>query len=407
MVGIRDISTQLIYRMKTAEPVLYRCAIERYHADHDDILEIEYPKRSVLDSIVMETSKLARVPHVAPPYDHDIRTIIGRDRTKKEIDMKIPFLLPSNLPMNDEEEYLLGASLGGVLSGLPISIQNDRYGGMMRDMISSYKPQIIFKWTPGVSNIDLDLMSRSDGVEIDLSRNNPLPIPDLNWYSKGPYAKGPSVHPEIKKGKDLKDMVQMIRQINEGPIICTLSASDIDSDLDYILVSGVDCIHVICGDNVSLQSGAVDPFSRDILSTTVEVGKHFDTFLSKKEGVKLMISGPFLDANDILKALCMGADCIGLDYAISQSMRLIKGGYVDPDNIEYDRDVIGWDMIGEYINNLILSFSRELSILFGALGIRSKKDLTPALLRAATYDSAAVTGLPLIGYGEKLGIWRH
>ncbi|MCK5774310.1 MAG: hypothetical protein KAH57_11025, partial [Thermoplasmata archaeon] len=273
--------------------------------------------------------------------------------------------------------------------------------------ISSYEPQTIFRWLPGSNKIYLDLISRSDGVEISLSNNNPLPLPDLDWSQEGPYAKCPSVHPEINKGKDFKDMVQMIRQINQGPMIGTLSASDIDSDLDYLLVSGVDCVHVVCGDNTSLLSGSVDPFSRDILSTIVEINKHFDTFLSKKDGVQLMISGPFLDANDILKALCMGADLVCLDFAISRSMRLISEGYVTTKKQEYDREKIGWDLIGEYINNLFLSFSRELSILLGALGIRSKSELDPKFLRAISYDSAAVTGLPLVGYGDKLGMWRH
>jgi len=103
----------------------------------------------------------------------------------------------------------------------------------------------------------------------------------------------------------------------------------------------------------------------------------------------------------------MGADCIGLDYAISQSMKLIKGGYISPDDLEDDQDIIGWYLVGEYIHNLILSFSRELTILLGALGIRSKKDLTPALLKAVNYYTASITGLPLIGYGDKLGMWRH
>ena len=407
MVGNHGISNQLIYRMKTAEPVLYRGEVDIDHTSHDEIFMVEYPNRSILDSVVIETSKLARTPYFAPPYGPDIGTVIGHGRTKKKIEMKIPFMLPSNLPMYDDEEYLLGASLGGVLSGSPISIHNDRYGDMMRDMISSYRPQTIFKWAPGLNDIDLDLMSSSDGVEISLSKNNPLPVPVLDWDSKGAYAKYPSVHPEITTGKDLKDMVQMIRQVNQGPIIGTLSASDVESDLDYLLVSGVDCVHVICGDNIYLRSGAVDPFSRDILSTLVEIKKHFDTFLSRKEGVKLMISGPFLDANDVLKALCMGADIIGLDYAISRSLILIKEGYISNEQVGYDREIIGWDIIGEYINNLFLSFSRELSILLGALGIRSKNDLDPKLLRSVSYDSAAVTGLPLIGYGEKLGMWRH
>ena len=82
MVVDNEISAQLIYRMRTAEPILYRGDIDLGHTINEKIFQIEYPNRSIIDSVVIETSKLARTPNPAPPYETDLRTVIGHGRTK-------------------------------------------------------------------------------------------------------------------------------------------------------------------------------------------------------------------------------------------------------------------------------------------------------------------------------------
>jgi len=407
MVSSFDLSSQLIHRLRTGHPVLFTDQSDIDPGSDIPTVDITTPGRGNLDDVVIRTSRLTRPPSVPPFADVDLSTQLGDKRGTGVIPFKDPLFLPSQLRCGSDEDHRIGLSFGSVLSGMPINIECNRYGEMMEEMISSHSPPTIFRWSPEVHDFDISLLKRSNGVEIVISQPGPIGTCGQQSDRGDIYLDFPIHHPELKKGKDLKDMIKMIRQVNKGPIIGTISASDIDSDLDYLLVSGIDCVHVICGDNSTLSSGGQDPFSRDILTTLVEMKKHFDTFLSRKEGVKLMISGPFLDSYDIFKALCFGADIVGLDHVITSSMKLIESGSFSRSSQGSMEEGSGWDMIGEYIHNLHLSFSRELNILCGSLGVRSRKDLNEDLLEATTYEAAACTGLPLYGHGERLGMWKH
>ena len=323
------------------------------------------------------------------------KIVIGEGISKRPLSIDLPFLLPYSHFKLEDRETILGMTLGQALSGMPVTLTSEGKNEEIRKIFDAYKPKKMVRWTPLRENVDLPSIKKADLVGLAMEEEG---------ISKE-FKVDQRLHPEIRWGKDLLGMVRMLREVVDCPILVHINASDVSRDIDYVLVSEVDGVIIDFPNPFSFSSGSLTCSlgNQDLAGTIVEAVNHFRTFMAGENGVKLIVNGPFFDPADILKALCMGADIVGLDHAVAMLVNLILTSHGGGDDIKGP----SWDVIGESIQNMVGSYKVDINDLMRILGLTDWQGLNRNMLVAKTYDSASVTGLPLKGFGRPLPMWKH
>ncbi|MEW5761421.1 MAG: glutamate synthase-related protein, partial [Candidatus Thermoplasmatota archaeon] len=136
---------------------------------------------------------------------------------------------------------------------------------------------------------------------------------------------------------------------------------------------------------------------------------------AKEKGIKLIVSGGFFSGENIFKAIALGADAICLDNAarIAIGCKLCgkcyegrcEEGIATLDPLLEAR--LDWKKAGRKLANYIEIINKEIKVLTALAGKKSIKELDRSILRALNYDTAAITGIPLLGYEKELPMWLH
>jgi hypothetical protein len=300
--------------------------------------------------------------------------------------MKNGLLFSPEVIRTNEWAKIIGLSLSGCITGTNVFIGEPGIEAL-RELTTSYEPRTILDLYAGRKNYDLSTLREFDCIWIDLSL---LPEDGENQNSKFR-----SLPPEVDDHKDLIHFVNLIKEVFQVPVIISIKGIDVNNNIDKILVSSADAINISM--EYLLENGMDRTgFGNEPVSKIVEAISHFNTFRSKEKGIKLLISGPVRDALDVIKYRCLGVDGICPDQLIHRAIDSIDDGK--------DQD---WAVIGEKIE-------KELEMLHGAIhknlkkiNVNSLNDLSRDLLRANDYHSAALSGIPLSGYGQEIPFWRH
>ncbi|MDI6855596.1 MAG: hypothetical protein QMD21_02265 [Candidatus Thermoplasmatota archaeon] len=101
---------------------------------------------------------------------------------------------------------------------------------------------------------------------------------------------------------------------------------------------------------------------------------------------KLLVLANLRNAEDILKVIALGADGVGL---------ILEDKPGD------------WKIVGQVVSNMMKKLAEELKALLVTTGASSLEELSPENLRALTYDTAAITGVKLLGYERVLPLWEY
>ena len=136
----------------------------------------------------------------------------------------------------------------------------------------------------------------------------------------GQDAISPAAFPDLKTPIDFKTVAQKVRDISGGiPIGFKIAASRIEQDLDFALEVGVDYIIL---DGRGGGTGAAPTILRDNINVPTipalaRARKHLDKVGSK---IELVITGGLRVAEDIAKALMMGADAVAMSNGPLQAI---------------------------------------------------------------------------------------
>ena len=136
----------------------------------------------------------------------------------------------------------------------------------------------------------------------------------------GQTAISPAAFPDLKTVEDFKEVAAKVREVSGGiPVGFKIAASRIERDIDFAIAVGIDYIIL---DGRGGGTGAAPTILRDNINVPTipalaRARKHLDTVGSK---IELVITGGLRVAEDIAKALMMGADAVAMSNGPLQAI---------------------------------------------------------------------------------------
>ena len=380
-------------RSNRIDPILEKL----YEFYHDNFAEKNSRVADHLNNITIDTSLIEKdrgsSEVVVPP--------LILPSTGTALSITSPFYLSGSPLAYGSVSYSIGLSLGSTLLGFPLNIGFGDHPKEEDEIMESYNPPLICQYTGFREESDIVGLSKCDVVEID---------PYFYFVGSEKYQDHPGFLPELRKGKDLSLIVEMIKEINDVPVILHLPASCIERDMDRTVVSGVEGIIIHCENPpVGKISRGFDFPSRDPVSAITEATSHLSTFESRGEKIKLILDSRISRLDDCIKLLCLGADAILLDnlletYSLYEFWRDEDGGLNGSEIFEKSPD---WASIGEGIQGLVEDMHDAMEEKFKIMGIDPEKDLSRKNLRSCDYVTSYLSGLKIAGRNRVLPIWRH
>ena len=162
---------------------------------------------------------------------------------------------------------------------------------------------------------------------------------------------------DMQRSTDLAFVVELIRQSTAKriPIMVKLNAGEVENDLEMISKSGADGA-ILMSHNMPLEAA---------ITATRKI----------KNNLIILATCDSLDSENITKIISLGASGMFLENNCS--------------------------------NKDLKEFGTKLANTVGSLGVGNLSDLGPEHLRTNDQNTAAITGVPLIGYESVLPMWRH
>ena len=317
------------------------------------------------------------------------------------LDIPGPYYLSKSPFARYSKSVSIGLSLGSTLLGLPVNLGFGVISYEEEELIRSHRPNTIFQYTGIREESDLNGIKDCKAMEI---------IPDVFHLPNDKIEDNPTNIPELRKGKDLPRIVEMLKEINDVPVLIHLSASNVEKDLDRVVVSNIDGIIIHCEPSpIQKICGYFTYPPRDPISTLTEIGTHLSTFEKRGDRIKVIMDYPAFSTLDQIKLLCLGADAIALDTILERfilsNFWVSDGKKVSmEDIIRYDPD---WAEIGESVQVYIEEMRCEMISACEKMRLDPKVDLKREKLRTADYSTASISGLKLAGRNKVLPIWKH
>jgi hypothetical protein len=162
---------------------------------------------------------------------------------------------------------------------------------------------------------------------------------------------------DMQRSTDLAFVVELIRQSTAKriPIMVKLNAGEVENDLEMISKSGADGA-ILMSNNMPLEA---------TITATRKI----------KNNLIILATCDSLDSENITKIISLGASGMFLENNCS--------------------------------NKDLKEFGTKLANTVGSLGVGNLSDLGPEHLRTNDQNTAAITGVPLVGYESVLPMWRH
>ena len=350
--------------------------------------EMKHPQFAQLDSIRFVSSTLKRLNHSETPALESLT--IGKNGIEKPLELENPFIVPPYITRNLDGDLFTGISLGSCLSGINMNL----HGKMSKDQKEIHKihsPPVLYDLCTCRKVPDASLLMMSDCLWLELGP----PEGDTGRNSSKEWGE----YPELEGSKDLIHFVSMLKETRDIPIIISIRAIDLVNDVDNVLVTEADAIHIRCGfDDDDHNGPSFFGFTGEPVTTAIQMVEHMDIFKSREKGVKFLLSGPFRNAADIIKLAALGVDGFGIDSLLRRKIL--------PNENTVERK-LDWASIGETVQISIKSLRDEIISYLDTLNLKSLEQLDRSMLVVDSYHTAALTGLPLAGYGREIPFWRH
>ncbi len=257
-----------------------------------------------------------------------------------------------------------------LLTGVPSEEEED---GTEGEIVEAYefleedelKEIFVSQLTPDRQGVTMEGLSRNLGLELKMGFDRE---DDLDVKKGIPSAR----HLDINSYTDLQNYVRLLKE-----------ATHYDLPI-FVSIRG-DSVFDVCSEALE---GRADGFILRTDNPIAELPGVIDAFAGvegKKKGIKLFVVTSIRNAGDILKLRALGADAVGFD--ICELVQKVKTE----------------DGLRDFLSGLEADIKKEL-LYHGA---RNLAELNENWLRALDHNTAAVSGLKLIGYDRKLPMWRH
>lgn len=209
--------------------------------------------------------------------------------------------------------------------------------------------------------------------------------------------------------------VETVRSVSEGsPVVVNTGPVADRETLRQAVLSGADAVMVqglSRSSRVNHRSVGTDPLGA-VASMVRTVAR-----TKRPDGApapRLVVSGGFKDALEVVKAIALGADLVVMGTAPRIALGCTLCGDCGPGDcpqvghgLRSEGGRPDWRTEAESLTGYLGRLTVQAREVLAQMGCASVTEATPAHLEAYTYDAAAVTGAPLAGYGETLPMWLH
>ncbi|MCL8206649.1 MAG: FMN-binding glutamate synthase family protein [Actinomycetia bacterium] len=207
-------------------------------------------------------------------------------------------------------------------------------------------------------------------------------------------------------GISLRDLVARLRDIvPDIPIALKLGAGqDLERDLDVALEAGIDVV-VVDGTEGATGNAPITLSDHFGIPTLMALGRAVRHLAGVRDRVSLAVSGGFREPGDILKALALGADAVGIGtiamFALAHRQITTAVPLYPPTDLVFyrARPRIPLDVAdaAQGLVNFLESCRTEMAIALRTLGHRSVRELSPRDLCALDPEVAHWTGVVYAG----------
>lgn len=395
------------------------------------------------DNITIVPSQIASPPPLDKYREEcNLEVIIGEDTCENPVRLQYPFLFAAMSFGALSKEARMALSIGAAQTGI---ISNTGEGGLVKEetwLVKGYENEtrtlkrwepggyLVVQWSTGRWGVSLDYLRAGDGVEVKIGQGAKPgmgghllgakvteEIAAVRGVPVGTDALSPCRHYDVQDLEDMKRMVSFLREATEykTPILFKLGPSrpyedvaacvEVGADAISIdgLVGGTGCSPAVVTQGVGIPTVALIPPAVQALK---DLGVH--------RKVKLFALGGIRNGLDAFKAMALGADGIGFGAAAEIAMgcracmachtgRCPYGITSQDPELRSRLDPVE---AGLRLANFIKATAEEVKILTMLTGHGDVKTLGPEDLRAMELNTAAITGLKLVGFERKLPWWE-
>ena len=365
------------------------------------------------DSIQLVTAQLARLPLLE---DEPVatETVIG-PAAERPLVLDIPLFVSDMSFGALSAEAKVALSAGAQLAGTGICSGE---GGMLpaeQQQNSRYLYELAsgrFGWTfEHLHRVQAFHFKGGQGAKTGTGGHLPgnkvtATIAEVRGLAEGSSAISPARFPEWTSLEQYRDFATQVREVSGGiPVGYKMSAQQIERDIDAALAIGVDYIIL---DGRGGGTGAAPTLFRDNISVPTipalaRARRHL--VASAAHDVTLAVTGGIRTAADMVKALALGADAIGLSNAALQAIGCVGMRACNTNSCPVGiasqqphlRDRLPVELAAQRLNRFLQSTVELMVVLARACGHRRIADFELDDLVTFDRDFAYLSGVPYAG----------
>jgi glutamate synthase domain-containing protein 2 len=382
---------------------------------------------SIFDELALHPSAVEDLMGSKEGLVVDTEVMIGEGR-----DVKFPLLLSRPLFVDSttmakvNKSVRIALAYGASITKTPVNVGE----GMLPEeekIAKRFQGNFIIQWSPFRIGVDTATLGKAKAIVIDLS--SPRQTMNFNIDKRldrmqgkgglvGAEILGPVHHLDMDMAGDLKNHVDVLREVTgySIPIAVKVKADQSQENTKLAVQAEPDAVILDSSFNpfstLSVMGGNL---GTELLGSIPPAVKVFKAKKARKKGIKLLVSGGFRNGADIVKALAMGADAVGIveSAVIALGCNLCgecplgrcEAGIVTRDSELKSK--FNWKSAGKGLANYLKATNMEIETIMESLGVRDFKELDSEHVTALTYDAAAITGIKLAGYDRELPMWFH
>ncbi|MEM1550670.1 MAG: glutamate synthase-related protein [Candidatus Bathyarchaeia archaeon] len=388
-----------------------------------DIVRGTGPRRKLpnFDDFVILCAQTSRPPidSYREPCGTDV-TIGGRFNKNAALHLPVPIIINAMSFGAISKEAKIAVARGASMLGIPV---NTGEGGMLPEERLEAK-KLIAQYASGRFGISAESLNAADAIEIKIGQGAKAGMGGLLMAEKvvgevakirgipeGTDAVSPARHMDIVGPEDLKMKIEQLREITDWkkPIFVKYSPGRVSDDVKIAAKAGADAIVI---DGKQAGTGAapdivLEEAGLPTIAAIVEADRGLRQIGLRHE-VKLIASGGIRTGADIVKALALGADAVGIATGVLIAMGCTVCGLCNtgrcPRGIATQdlelRKRLNIEEASRRIYNYLSAIVKEVKMLTQLAGKTHIRNLDKEDLRALTYDAAKITGVKLAGLND-------
>lgn len=370
----------------------------------------------------------------------DVEVVIAEGKVKKPVKMKIPIMIAAMSYGAISRQAKTAISIAAAKAGTVISTGEGGSFPGEEFLVHGYKSKedfergvktwepggyIATQWSTGRWGVDVNYILKADAIEIKIGQGakpgmgghllgNKVTedIAKIRGIPVGTDCLSPARHMDILDvRKHLKKQVDILRDITEyeKPIIIKLGPGRVYKDVKIAVEVGADAVEIDgkyggtgaspeqTTQHAGLPTIACIPPAVKALK---ELGVYHD--------VKLIILGGVTSGADVVKAIALGADAVGMASAIEIAMGChtcfdCQSGQCPAGITTQDPALTAMlipEIAAQRIANFLSVTKEEIRILTMLAGHSSIKELSKEDLRTLSVDTSAISGVKLVGFED-------